>query len=101
MYVIDSGKVKETSYDISSSLSRLSETWVTQAAAKQRRGRAGRTQAGECYKLYTEVQLEKMGKFPIPEILRVPLEALSLQIKAMREDEDVRVSHFFALYDGS
>lgn len=32
-----------------------------------------------------------MGSFPIPEILRVPLESLSLQIKVMREDEDVTV----------
>ncbi|KAG8985528.1 hypothetical protein FRB90_004651, partial [Tulasnella sp. 427] len=54
-----------------------------------RRGRAGRTQPGECYKLYTKKQEESMINFPIPEILRVPLDALSLQVKAAREDEDV------------
>jgi len=32
-----------------------------------------------------------MAPFPIPEILRVPLESLCLTVKAMREDEDVKV----------
>jgi len=68
------------------------ETWVSQAAARQRRGRAGRTQPGICYKLYTRKQESNMGSFPIPEILRVPLESISLTIKVMREDEDVKVT---------
>jgi hypothetical protein len=33
-----------------------------------------------------------MGRFPVPEILRVPLEKISLTIRAMREDEDVKVN---------
>jgi HrpA-like RNA helicase len=90
--VIDSGKVKETSFDPASGISRLEETWVTKAAARQRRGRAGRTRPGQCYKLFTRDQEGSMGNFPIPEILRVPLESLSLQIKVMREHEDVVVS---------
>ena len=32
-----------------------------------------------------------MAKFPVPEILRVPLESISLSVKAAREDEDVKV----------
>ncbi|KAF8527391.1 P-loop containing nucleoside triphosphate hydrolase protein [Hysterangium stoloniferum] len=91
VYVIDTGKVKETSYDPETGLSRLEETWVTQAAARQRRGRAGRTRPGECYKLYTKKQEQEMGEFPIPEILRVPLESLSLSVKAVRETEDVKL----------
>ncbi|KAL0581083.1 putative ATP-dependent RNA helicase ucp12 [Marasmius crinis-equi] len=91
LYVIDSGKVKETQYDHEANLTKLVETWVTRAAAKQRRGRAGRTQPGTCYKLYTRVREEKMGKFPVPEILRVPLESISLSVKVMREDEDVKL----------
>lgn len=90
--MIDTGRVKETSYDPESGLSRLTEIWVTQAAARQRRGRAGRTGPGECFKLYTRKQEEDMGRFPVPEILRVPLESLSLAVKAVREDEDVKVS---------
>lgn len=91
VYVIDSGRVKETSYDVTYGLSKLTETWITKAAGRQRRGRAGRTQPGECYKLYTRIQEGEMGNFPVPEILRVPLDSLSLQVKAAREDEDVTV----------
>lgn len=92
VYVVDSGRVKETAYDPESGLSLLKEQWVTRAAARQRRGRAGRTQPGVCYKLYTRKQEEKMGRFPIPEILRTPLESISLTVKVMRESEDVK--HF-------
>ncbi|KAG0702732.1 P-loop containing nucleoside triphosphate hydrolase protein [Suillus ampliporus] len=92
IYVVDSGKVKETGYDPESGLSLLKEKWVTHAAARQRRGRAGRTQPGVCYKLYTRKQEEKMGRFPVPEILRTPLESISLTVKVMRESEDVK--HF-------
>ena len=91
VHVIDTGKVKEMSHDPESGLSRLSETWVTQAAARQRRGRAGRTRPGECFKLYTRKQEEDMSQFPVPEISRVPLESLSLAVKAVRENEDVKV----------
>lgn len=76
-------------------MSRLTETWVTRATARQRKGRAGRTRPGECYKLYTQKQEEDMEPFPIPEILRVPLESLCLTVKAMREDEDVKVREVF------
>ncbi|GLB35802.1 putative helicase associated domain (HA2) Add an annotation [Lyophyllum shimeji] len=91
IYVVDAGKVKETQYDPETSLSRLVETWVTRAAARQRRGRAGRTQPGVCYKLYTRKQELNMAKFPVPEILRVPLESISLTVKVMREEEDVKL----------
>lgn len=95
IYVLDSGKVKQTQYDGESGISRLVETWVTLAESRQRRGRAGRTQPGICYKLYTRKHESKMGKFVVPEILRVPLENISLAVKVTREDEDVKVSPFF------
>ena len=67
------------------------EVWVTRAAARQRRGRAGRTQPGVCYKLYTKQQQARFPEFPIPEILRVPLENILLTIKASKENQDVKV----------
>ncbi|KAJ7103273.1 P-loop containing nucleoside triphosphate hydrolase protein [Mycena belliarum] len=91
IYVVDAGKVKETQYDAETSMSRLVEAYVTRAAGRQRRGRAGRTQPGFCYKLYTRKQEANMAKFPVPEILRVPLESISLTVKVMREDEDVKL----------
>ena len=97
IYVIDAGKVKETQYDPETNLSRLVETWVTRAAAKQRRGRAGRTRPGTCYKLYTKKQEMNMTKFPVPEILRVPLESILLAVKATKEDQDIKVCDIFSI----
>ncbi|EMD42249.1 hypothetical protein CERSUDRAFT_110776 [Gelatoporia subvermispora B] len=86
IYVIDSGRVKETQYDPDSGLTRLTEQWVSRAAARQRRGRAGRTQAGTCYKLYTRSQESQMAAFPVPEIRRVPLESVALSAKVIHDD---------------
>lgn len=89
IYVIDSGKVKETQYDSALGVTKLEEQWITQAAARQRRGRAGRTQPGVCYKLYTQAHHRKMVAFPIPEIKRVPLESISLTAKVIHYDAKV------------
>lgn len=81
--VIDSGRVKETSYDPQNNMRKLEETWASRAACKQRRGRAGRVQAGKCYKLYTRNLEMQMAERPEPEIRRVPLEQLCLSVRAM------------------
>lgn len=81
--VIDTGKVKETSFDVQSNVVKLQEVWATKAACKQRRGRAGRVRAGQCFKLYTHNAESKMAERPEPEIRRVPLEQLCLSVKAM------------------
>lgn len=82
--VIDTGRVKETSFDPSSNMTKLAEVWASRAACKQRRGRAGRVRAGTCYKLYTRnAEQQKMAERPDPEILRVPLEQLCLSVLAM------------------
>ncbi|ODN98303.1 ATP-dependent RNA helicase A [Cryptococcus wingfieldii CBS 7118] len=91
IYVVDGGKVKETQYEAENGMQKLVECWTSRASGRQRRGRAGRTQPGECYKLYTRrTENNSMPRFPIPEILRTPLEALFLQVKAMNEDTDVK-----------
>ena len=82
--VIDTGRVKETSYDPQNNMRKLEEVWASRAACKQRRGRAGRVQAGKCYKLYTRnAEMTKMAERPEPEIRRVPLEQLCLSVRAM------------------
>lgn len=81
--VIDTGKVKETSFDPQNNMVRLEEVWASRAACKQRRGRAGRVRAGKCYKLYTRNAEAKMMERPEPEIRRVPLEQLCLSVRAM------------------
>ncbi|KAF4761755.1 hypothetical protein HAV15_008318 [Penicillium sp. str.  len=87
--VIDTGRVKETSYDPKDNMVRLQEVWASQAACKQRRGRAGRVRAGICYKLYTRKAESNMAPRPDPEIRRVPLEQLCLSVKSMKGIEDV------------
>ncbi|KAI8619359.1 P-loop containing nucleoside triphosphate hydrolase protein [Chytriomyces sp. MP71] len=81
-FIIDSGRVKEMSYDAHSRLSRLAEFWISQSSAKQRAGRAGRTGPGECFRFYTEREFGALNAFPVPEILRTPLEPLLLQTMA-------------------
>lgn len=87
--VIDTGRLKETSYDPKDNMVRLVEVWASQAACRQRRGRAGRVRAGMCYKLYTRQAESNMVPRPDPEIRRVPLEQLCLSVKAMKGIEDV------------
>ncbi|EEP79946.1 conserved hypothetical protein [Uncinocarpus reesii 1704] len=87
--VIDTGRVKETRYNPVDNIVRLEETWASQAACKQRRGRAGRVRNGTCYKLYTRNAESSMAPRPVPEIQRVPLEQLYLSVKAMKGIDDV------------
>jgi ATP-dependent RNA helicase DHX57 len=81
--VIDTGRVKETSFDPQTNMRKLEDTWASRAACKQRRGRAGRVAAGKCYKLYTKGLEDRMAERPEPEIRRVPLEQLCLSVRAM------------------
>ena len=81
-FIIDSGKVKELGFDTVGSFSRLSEFWISKSSAKQRAGRAGRTGPGECYRFYSLKEYEGFNDFPVPEICRVSLEAVLLQISA-------------------
>lgn len=82
VYVVDSGKVKERRYDAKRAMSSLVETWVSIASAKQRQGRAGRVRPGICYCLYPQYLFVsgRMKAFQVPEVARVPLEELVLQI---------------------
>ncbi|KAH8396464.1 hypothetical protein KR222_010680, partial [Zaprionus bogoriensis] len=82
-FVIDSGKVKEMSYDASCKGQRLKEFWVSRSSAEQRKGRAGRTGPGVCYRLYTQQQYDAFEAYPTPEIYRVPLDTMLLQMISM------------------
>lgn len=90
--VIDTGRVKEMSYDVSRGLTRLKEMWVSQAAAQQRRGRAGRVRPGHCWRLYSRrTWTEVMEKNTAPEVLRVPLQGLVMDVKGILGDKAVDV----------
>lgn len=82
-FVVDSGKVKEMSFDPSCKMSRLKEFWISKASAEQRKGRAGRTGPGVCYRLYGVNDYEQFDSYTKAEILKVPLESLLLQMISM------------------
>ncbi|XP_078062021.1 putative ATP-dependent RNA helicase DHX34 [Mustelus asterias] len=82
-FVVDSGKVKEMSYDPKAKVHRLQEFWISRASAEQRKGRAGRTGPGVCYRLYAESEYDAFAPYPVPEIQRVALDSLVLQMKSM------------------
>ncbi|XP_062166385.1 DExH-box ATP-dependent RNA helicase DExH1 isoform X1 [Alnus glutinosa] len=84
VYVIDSGKAKETSYDALNKLACLLPSWISKASAHQRRGRAGRVQPGICYRLYPKMIHDAMLQYQLPEILRTPLQELCLHIKSLQ-----------------
>ncbi|CAI5735499.1 unnamed protein product [Hyaloperonospora brassicae] len=81
--VIDSGKVKEMVYDNQTRRSQLLDCWASRAACDQRKGRAGRVQAGTCYRLFSRDRFAAMNAQLSAEIHRVSLEQLCLQIKKL------------------
>ncbi|TYG72697.1 hypothetical protein ES288_D04G042500v1 [Gossypium darwinii] len=83
VYVIDSGRMKEKNYDPYNNVSTLQSSWVSKANAKQREGRAGRCQPGICYHLYSKLRAASMLDFQVPEIKRMPIEELCLQVKLL------------------
>ncbi|XP_075241329.1 putative ATP-dependent RNA helicase DHX34 isoform X2 [Convolutriloba macropyga] len=82
-FVIDSGKMKEISYDTTMKIQRLQEFWVSKASAEQRKGRAGRTGPGLCIRLYSEVDFDSFQPYSTPELQRVSLDAVILQMASM------------------
>ncbi|KAK8861275.1 hypothetical protein IAR55_002094 [Kwoniella newhampshirensis] len=83
-YVIDPGFAKQNAYDPKLGMDSLVVTPISQAQARQRAGRAGRTGPGKCYRLYTEIAYRnEMLPNPIPEIQRTNLASTILTLKAM------------------
>ncbi|CAL8280233.1 unnamed protein product [Lota lota] len=81
VHVVDVGTQKEQNYDPRTKVSCLDTVWISRSNVTQRRGRAGRCQPGHAYHLFSQERLESMPSFPIPEILRTPLESLVVQAK--------------------
>jgi len=81
-FVIDSGRVKEERYEAVRRMASLEDVLVSRAAAKQRRGRAGRVQPGLCVHLYPSDC--KQAAYTEPEVRRVALEQLVMRTKALR-----------------
>ncbi|WP_337186652.1 ATP-dependent helicase HrpB [Phenylobacterium sp.] len=78
--VVDCGLARVPRYDPASGLSRLATVRVSRAAADQRRGRAGRTEPGVCYRLWDEAETRALPAFADPEILEADLSGLALDL---------------------
>ena len=78
--VIDSGLSKLNWYNPRSFTSSLVEAPVSKASANQRRGRAGRTCEGTCYRLYTRRDFENRTLFTAEEIFRTDLSEVILRM---------------------
>ncbi|KAK3325288.1 P-loop containing nucleoside triphosphate hydrolase protein [Apodospora peruviana] len=83
-YVFDCGRSKERRYDPTNGVQSFEIGWISKASAKQRAGRAGRTGPGHCWRLYSSAVFERdFPEFSQPELLRMPIEGVVLQLKAM------------------
>ena len=78
--VIDSGLAKLNFYNPRTFTSTLSETQVSKASCNQRRGRAGRTREGTCYRLYGRKDFESRPLYTTEEIYRTDLSEVVLQM---------------------
>ncbi|KAL8041016.1 hypothetical protein ABFX02_10G137600 [Erythranthe guttata] len=82
-YVIDCGLAKQNVYNYKRGIDSLATARISQASAQQRKGRAGRTGPGKCFRLYTESTfLNEMGA-ATPEIQRINLCTTALNLKSM------------------
>lgn len=78
--VVDCGLSRRPRFDPASGLTRLETVRVSRAAADQRRGRAGRTQPGLCYRLWDEPETRALAPSDRPEILQADLAPLRLAL---------------------
>ncbi|VDQ15293.1 unnamed protein product, partial [Trichobilharzia regenti] len=86
-YVIDSGFSRIRAYNPINGLEALVTIPTSQASARQRAGRAGRTRTGQVYRLYTEEAFHKLlPRFTLPESLRVDLSGALLRLKTLGID---------------
>ncbi len=80
--VVDSGLARVPRYEPDVGVTRLETVRVSRAAADQRRGRAGRTEPGICYRLWDEPQTAALEPYARPEILAADLSSFALDLAA-------------------
>lgn len=84
VFVIDCGRIKMNNFNVEMNSQMLVSEWVSLANASQRKGRAGRVQAGVCYHLFTRARKMLLEDYQKPEILRTRLECVILTAKVLQ-----------------
>ena len=84
--VVDSGLARQSHFDVARGFDALRVEKISQAAARQRAGRAGRTGPGRCVRLWSESDHRGRPEFEIPEIKRVDLTEAVLFLKRLGVD---------------
>ncbi len=92
-FVVDSGLIKQKEFDPSTGIEALLTRRHAKSGCEQRKGRAGRTASGTCYRLYTEQEYNERQPFQTPEINRSNLDHVILAMKKIGI-EDVRTFDF-------
>ncbi|MDQ1661609.1 MAG: ATP-dependent helicase HrpA, partial [Blastococcus sp.] len=82
-YVIDPGTARISRYSLRTKVQRLPIEPISQASARQRSGRCGRTSDGIAIRLYTEADFEARPEYTDPEILRTNLASVLLQMASL------------------
>ena len=80
IYVIDNGSSMEASFFPKQNARSLVDSRISKAAAAQRKGRAGRTTNGFCYRMYTEEEFNKFHEYPVPDIQKTDITSDILDI---------------------
>lgn len=99
--VIDSGLARVPRYEPDVGLTRLETIRVSRAAADQRRGRAGRTEPGVCYRLWDEPQTASLEPYARPEILAADLSGLMLDLAQWGVSDPGKLAFLDALPGGA
>ncbi|XP_060901835.1 probable ATP-dependent RNA helicase DHX40 [Labrus mixtus] len=90
-YIVDSGFVKQLNHNSRVGMDILEVVPISKSEAQQRAGRAGRTSAGKCFRIYNKEFWEKsMPEYTVPEIQRTSLTAVILTLKCLGVHDVIR-----------
>ena len=91
VYVIESGKVMESSWDTTRREQILNNAFIPMAAVKQRIGRAGRTQPGVAYHMYTEAEYNKFAPYKQPDIRTTNIDSEIMKLLKFKGVDNIAV----------
>lgn len=101
VFIVDCGYVKEKRYNPITKIESLMKVRITKFQAIQRQGRAGRTQPGKCYRLYSEKLYNDLPDAQKPDIQRTNVEGVILDLFAMGVESPMKFEFIDAPTDAA